>query len=411
MTALQNKARPNHANSGSQNLGSQIIAATLARFVLNTARRFAYPFAPALSRGLGVPMTAITSLIAVNQVTALIGVVFGPLTDRWGYRRMMLAGMGLMILGMWMGGIFATYLSVFLAMLLAGLGKSVFDPAIQAYVGNQVPYHRRAQAVGMIEISWAGSSLIGIPLVGIMMQWAGWISAFWIIGGLGIFCLIGIYRVLPGDTCHGVGTVSIATMFNNWRSLVRNRPASGALGFIFFISAANDSLFVVFGAWMESAFGLGLASLGFSMAIIGVAELLGEGLTAMLSDRIGLSRAAIIGATLTTAAYLLLILMGQTLTMALTALFVLFLAFEFTVVTTLSLCTELHPSARATMMAGLYAAGALGRVTGALTGGIIWTLSGWTTVCMVSAAINALGVLLLAWGVRNWKRTEDRPSL
>jgi len=390
-------------HSENQKLGSQIIAATLARFVLNTARRFAYPFAPALSRGLGVPMTAITSLIAVNQVTALIGVIFGPLTDRWGYRRMMLAGMGLMILGMWIGGIFATYLSVFLAMLLAGLGKSVFDPAIQAYVGKQVPYQRRARAVGMIEISWAGSSLIGIPLLGIMMQWAGWVSAFWILCGLGVLCLIGIYRILPGDTHHGASTVSIATMFNNWRALVRNRPALGAIGFSFFISVANDNLFVVFGAWMESAFGLGLASLGFATAIIGVAELLGEGLTVILSDRIGLRRAAIIGATLTTAAYLLLVLMGQTLTMALTALFVLFLAFEFTVVTTLSLCTELHPSARATMMAGLYATGALGRVIGALTGGILWTLSGWATVCVVSAAINALGVLLLVWGLRNWK--------
>jgi DHA1 family inner membrane transport protein len=404
MTPL-NKSQSIHTHGDPTKLGSQIFAATLARFMLNTARRFAYPFAPALSRGLGVPMAAITSLIAVNQVTALIGVIFGPLTDRWGYRRMMLAGMGLMVLGMWIGGFFATYLAVFLAMLLAGLGKSVFDPSIQAYVGKQVPYQRRARAVGMVEISWAGSSLIGIPLVGIMMQWAGWVSAFWIIGGLGILCLIGLYFVLPSDNGYSASAVSILTMFHSWRSLVRNRPALCAIGFSFFISLANDTLFVVFGAWMESAFGLGLASLGFATAIIGVAELLGEGLTVMLSDRIGLRRAAIIGATLTTVTYLLLILMGQTLTMALTALFMLFLSFEFTVVTILSLCTELHPSARATMMAGLYAVGALGRVIGALSGGILWTFFGWNTVCLFSAAINVIGVILLAWGLRNWKRT------
>ena len=47
-------------------------AATLYRLVLNTARRFAYPFAPVLSRGLGVPLTAVTSLIAVNQATGVV---------------------------------------------------------------------------------------------------------------------------------------------------------------------------------------------------------------------------------------------------------------------------------------------------------------------------------------------------
>ena len=67
--------------------------ATLFRLVLNTARRFAYPFAPALSRGLGVPLTAITSIIAINQSTAVLGMFFGPLADRLGYRLLMLAGL------------------------------------------------------------------------------------------------------------------------------------------------------------------------------------------------------------------------------------------------------------------------------------------------------------------------------
>jgi len=63
----------------------------LCRLLLNTARRFAYPFAPALSRGLGVSLTAFTSIIAVNQATTLLGMFFGPLADRLGYRLMMLA--------------------------------------------------------------------------------------------------------------------------------------------------------------------------------------------------------------------------------------------------------------------------------------------------------------------------------
>ena len=68
----------------------------ICRLVLSTARRFAYPFAPVLSRGLGVSLTAITSLISVNWATSLLGIVVGPIADRIGYRKMMIIGMVLL---------------------------------------------------------------------------------------------------------------------------------------------------------------------------------------------------------------------------------------------------------------------------------------------------------------------------
>ena len=57
-------------------LTAQIVVAALGRLLINTGRRMPYPFAPALSRGLGVSLTAITSLIAINQIIskrALVG--------------------------------------------------------------------------------------------------------------------------------------------------------------------------------------------------------------------------------------------------------------------------------------------------------------------------------------------------
>ena len=70
------------------------------RLVLNTARRFAYPFAPALSRAMGVPLTHITSMIALNQASGLLALFFGPFADRLGYRFMMLLGLFMLAAGM-----------------------------------------------------------------------------------------------------------------------------------------------------------------------------------------------------------------------------------------------------------------------------------------------------------------------
>jgi len=160
----------------------QLGVATLARLILNTSRRFAYPFASALSRGLGVPLVAITSLIAVNQVTGVLSPVFGPLGDRWGYRVMMLAGLAMLTGGMLAGGLLPTYGVVLLALFLAGLGKSVFDPALHAYVGQRVPYQRRGLAIGMLEFAWAGSALVGLPLVGLLIERMGWRAPFFCAG-------------------------------------------------------------------------------------------------------------------------------------------------------------------------------------------------------------------------------------
>ena len=382
----------------------QLGAATLARVLLNTARRFAYPFAPALSRGLGVPLTSISSLLAVNQATGLLSPPFGLLSDRWGHRRLMLTGLAMLIVGMLAGGAWPVYSMVMLALALAGLGKSVYDPALQAYVGERVPYQRRGMAIGAIEFSWAGSSLLGIPLIGLLIDRLGWRAPFFTLGGLGLLSAVVLGALIPANRRPRPDAEARIGLRTAWRRLTRERAALGALSFGFLISAANDNLFVVYGAWLEEAFGLSIVALGTATLTIGAAELLGEGLTASIADRLGLKRATTIGLALSALSYALLPWVGQTLPLALAGLFFTFLSFEFTIVTAFSLFTEILPDARATMMSANIAAISLGRVIGALVGGPVWLAGGLTVTGLLSAAISGLALICLAWGLRGWRR-------
>jgi DHA1 family inner membrane transport protein len=384
-------------------LAFQLGVATLARLVVNTSRRFAYPFASALSRGLGVPLAAITSLIAVNQATGVLSPVFGPLGDRWGYRVMMLTGLGMLTGGMLAGGLLPTYSVVLPALFLAGLGKSVFDPALQAYVGQRVPYQRRGLAIGLIEFAWAGSALVGLPLVGLLIERMGWRAPFFVLGGLALLSMVALRALIPDDSHQQRDTESPASFREAWRRLSGDRAALGALGFGLLVSAANDNLFVVYGLWLESAFGLSVAMLGAATTVIGVAELLGEGLTASIADRLGLKRALVAGLILSALSYILLPLMSRTLSSALMGLFVTFLTFEFTIVTAFSLFTEILPAARATMMSSSVAAISIGRMVGALVGGPVWLAGGMLATGIVSAAVSGLALVLLVWGLRGWR--------
>jgi len=394
------------APAPTRKLALQLGVATLARLFLNTARRFAYPFAPALSRGLGVPLTAVTSLLAANQVTGVLSPAFGPLGDRWGYRRMMLAGLAMLAAGMLAGGFLPVYSVVLLALFLAGLGKSIFDPALHAYVGQRVPYQRRGLAIGLVEFAWAGSSLVGIPLAGLLIDRLGWRSPFFALGSLGLLSAAVLAALIPRDHRQPQDVEGTTSLRQAWRRLSRERAALGALGFGFLISAANDNLFVVYGAWLEESFGLSIVALGMATLVIGAAELLGEGLTASIADRLGLKRAIMASLALSALSYVLLPWVGRTLPLALAGLFFLFLTVEFSIVTGFSLFTEILPDARATMMSGIVATTSVGRMIGALAGGTVWLAGGLTATGLVSAAISGLALVSLAWGLRDWRADE-----
>ncbi len=384
----------------SSDLTITVITTTFFRLVLNTARRFVYPFAPVLSRGLGVPLTAITAIIAVNQFTSIFGFLLGPLSDRFGYKKMMLTGLLLLSFAMTSCFFLPFYGVVLAAFFLTGLGKIIFDPAVQAWVGQRVPIHRRGLVIGIMEMSWSGSTLVGIPLTALIIHKFGWQWPFLIMGCFGFIGSLALYFIIPKDKAKPCVRVSENRISTAFFTLLKKRPAMGALGYAFFSSAANDNLFVIYGAWLETSFGLGVVALGIGTIAIGAAELFGEASSAAISDRMGLKQAVIAGLCCSTLSYGLLPFFSSSLPLALSGLFFLFIFFEFTLVTSLSLCTEILPEYRATMMSGFFAAAGAGRVVGALLGGHIWAWGGIAATGIVSSLISIFGIFCLLWGLK-----------
>ena len=381
----------------------QVTVAALGRLLINTSRRFIYPYAPVIGRGLGMPLTSITALIALNQFTGILSPVFGPFSDRWGYQVMMIASLGLMALGMLSSGIFAVFGVLLIGLFLAGLAKSIFDPALSAYIGEKVPYRRRGRVIGLVEMSWAGAALIGIPLVGLLIANIGWRAPFFVLGALGVVAAVTLAIIMPRERHEPHRATAMVDIRAAWGHLRRERAALGLLAFGALASMANDIIFVVYAAWFERSFALGVVALGTATTIIGIAELTGETLTATLSDRVGLKRAVIVGTVLATLSYLLLPFIGQTLGLALAGLFFIFVSFEFAIVTSFSLATEVLPTARATMLSAYVAALGLGRVVGALLGGSLWLAGDITAVGLASAVASAISLLVFIWGLRYWQ--------
>jgi predicted MFS family arabinose efflux permease len=175
------------------------------------------------------------------------------------------------------------------------------------------------------------------------------------------------------------------------------------LTFFFLMNMANDVLFVIYGTWLESGYGLTAAGLGLGVGVIGLAELFGEFMTAGLSDRIGLRRAVWLGQVGTIAAYALLPVLDRSLVLAAAGLFLVFLTVEFTIVCALSIFTELVPESRATTISAALASAGLGRVIGALIGGPIFLGRGIWATSLTAAGLSTAALVILAVSLRRWR--------
>jgi predicted MFS family arabinose efflux permease len=306
----------------------------------------------------------------------------------------MLFGLSLFTLGFTLVLLLPSYPSLFIALLLGAAGKIIFDPAMQAHLGDQVVYHRRSTAIALTEIGWSAASLLGLPIVGWFIARQGWVSPFPLLALMMLISLVLIWRVVPDDR---LTPSSHTTLRSAWNSILNHPPAIAALATSLLISVGNESVNIVYGLWLEGSFGLQVVALGAASSVIGFAELSGEGLVATFTDRLGKKRAVSIGLLITTVACILLPIIGRNIAGVLFGLFLFYLSFEFTFVSLIPLVTELVPTARATLMAGNLAAAAGGRALGAVTGAWLFDYGIWTNATFGASLTLLAGFVLWRW--------------
>jgi len=341
----------------------------LARANVNLTLRITYPFLPAISRGLGVSLGAASALVSARSLGGVASPLFGVLSDRLGGRRVMLLGIALAVAGAALTAGLPWYAVALVGFWLMGLAKGAYDPAMQAFVGRRVPYEQRGRALGITELAWSATWL-AMPLSGWLIANVSWRAPFVVIVAVGVFSLWLTRRTLSPDFVEpgqatGQRAGALSALSASLAPLWRDRQAWIALSITALLLMAADVLIIVYGAWMEDAFGLTVTALGVVSLAIGAAEAVAELGAALLSDRLGKRRAVFMGLFFMTGGFLLLPRLTGSLAVALAGTVLLVMAFEFSVVSFIPLVSGMSATARGTLMSLNVMAFSVGRMIAA----------------------------------------------
>ncbi len=366
----------------------QLAAFMVIRAVFNTLHRMVYPFLAIFARGLGVDLTTISYALTARSVVGTVGPFAAAVADRRGRRFGMLLGAGLFMIGAAVVVFWPSFPVLTISLVLATLGKYIFDPGMQAYISDRVPYAQRGRSIALTEFGWSLAFVVGVPLMGFLIARKGWMAPFPLLALLGVLIVGGLAWMLPKETAPADALPS----GNNFRMVLASLPALTGLSIGMLATAANEQVNLVFGVWLEDSFGLKIAALGAASAVIGISEMCAEGLVAGFVDRLGKLRAIALGLVVNSLASMALPWLGRTEPGALAGLFLFYLSFEFTIVSSLPLMTELLPSARATLMAFNVVALSFGRAVGAILAPRLYGL-GFLAVALGAAGFNLLALI------------------
>ncbi len=358
---------------------------TAARLVINTGHRLVSPFLPVIARGLGVPLESAGVLVAARSAAAMATPAIVTAGRRYDRRGMVLVGLAIFSFGSGIAAVVGVYAGVLVGFVLMGLGKAVFDVSGQAYLSDRVPYESRARWLAAFETTWAGGFLIGAPVVGWLISLSGWETAYGVVAVIVGASLLGALVLLDED--H-------AEMAERGR-LSLDRSAIGLLAVATLFSAGGEFTTVVLGAWLEDSFAIALVGIAGLASLIGVAELTGAFSTGLFTDRLGKKRAVGIGIVINATGYAIMGLSGASVLLGVGGALVAFLGFEFLIVSSFPLASELVPGGRGRYLAWLVVAISLGRSLAGAVGPVLFTSIGFGANAAAAVVVDLLALMVL----------------
>lgn len=358
-------------------------------------------FFPQMARELQVSVPLLGQVMsAMLGLSVVLGLVVGPLSDRSGYRLLIVIGLVASATCLLVFGLAPT----FLLLLLASVAGAVTDAGVLgpsfAIAGTRLPGTGARRAIGWTSAAQAGSAIVGVPLLAAIGMAAGWRVAFVVAGLAAVAVVVLATMWLPRDGHHAAEPLRVAAILAPYRHLLRDRVMRRLYGATILGGVCWFGLLTYLGAFLVEALGLGTGHVGLVYMVIGTGYVVGSLAVGGPLAHVPIRRLVVLGccaaAVLTALAFSGRI--GTTGSVLVITAVALMIGVEGVAMTTL--LTAETPSGAGTTMTLSGSLFNLGAAGGSAIGGALLALSGFEALAI------GLPVFGLAAAFFSWRPTR-----
>ena len=254
------------------------------------------PALPFIQSDFGVSAGRAQLALSLSMAAiALSTLAYGPLSDRFGRRPVLIVGLVVFLIGSLLCAIAPSIELLILGRVVQAAGGTAGMVLARAMVRDVYAHERVASVLAMITIAMVVAPMFAPAIGGLLTDSFGWRSNFTFGGlvGLGVIALV-ILRLVETNTRppHHPG---VSGMLEGFGLLLRS-PAfcgyafSGAFGLASFFSFIAAAPYL-----MVNSLGRPAAEYGLYFIAISLAFMAGNGFTARLSPKLGTDRMILIG--------------------------------------------------------------------------------------------------------------------
>jgi MFS transporter, DHA1 family, inner membrane transport protein len=401
MTAQQSIVRPTST-------ASLVPALTVAAFV-NHLNVIAWnPFLPFIAEAHGIGIAILGQLPALLLVlSAVLGLVIGPLADSYGYRPTMVLSLVAVAASSLATGLSTMLPLLVLAALLGAVGRAAIMPVAQAVAAAVfLEDSARRRAVSRIQNGGPLAATFGIPLLTLIAGVVQWRGAFVLVSALALTVALILRRIMGREESPRAVRASLTEIFSAYRPVLRDRPS-----LILIVAAALENtgvnaMWTYYGAFYVQRHGFSIEQVGWVSLAAGFGVFLGQ---MAAGTRPGeRPRALFIGGCAGSGSLIgLSVMFPLPATAAMALMATGWLLHGLTMVSAVVILVGQSPAGRATILTLYGSAMSFGMALGAVVGGAALAVAGYYALGVCTMALPIAAVVLVSFGRLNRRSAPD----
>ncbi|MGB8315317.1 MAG: multidrug effflux MFS transporter [Aestuariivirga sp.] len=156
------------------------------------------PSMPGLEKSFGVPYGTVQLTLTLYLIgMAVCQLIYGPASDRFGRRPLLLAGLSLFFIASVLAAIAPSIETLIAARLIQAIGGSAGIVLARAMVRDVFSREKSASVISYITMAFVVAPMIAPVLGGLLEQYAGWRTGFWLLAAVGASVLSAAWITLP----------------------------------------------------------------------------------------------------------------------------------------------------------------------------------------------------------------------